>query len=160
MEGFYPLFKHVETSPLNSPPVSGRSSPCWVSGSERAKTYGSRVHDIFQLFVDSRLCQWLWTLWWASMPPLDGRARQLSRKGWRNGREHGSQVIEKTSSLISVFPEKASSRESLFLMVSLSHNALTVGFRFVAAANPIRALKPTIIENEPTLSENSPTTSG
>jgi hypothetical protein len=70
------------------------------------------------------------------MPPCDGWFRQLSRKGWRNGREHGSQTIEKTLPLITVFPEKASSRESLFLTVSLSHSALTVGSRFDAAANP------------------------
>ena len=62
------------------------------------------------------------------MTPFDRRVRQLSRKGWRNGREHGSQTLEKALSLISVFPEKASSRESLFLMVSLRHRALTVGF--------------------------------
>jgi hypothetical protein len=65
------------------------------------------------------------------MPPFNGRVRQLSRKGWRNGKEHGSQTIEKTLFLISVFPEKALCRASLSLTPGL-----TVGFGSVAAWNP------------------------
>jgi hypothetical protein len=65
------------------------------------------------------------------MPPFDGRVRRLSRKGWRNGREHGSQILEKILSLISVFPERALCRESLSLTVGL-----TIGFGSVAAWNP------------------------
>jgi hypothetical protein len=75
------------------------------------------------------------------MPPCDGRVRQLSRKGWRNVRVHGSQDIEKTSFLISLFPENTSSRESWFHMVPLSHRSLAVGFRFAAAANPCWSTK-------------------
>ena len=71
------------------------------------------------------------------MPSYDGRVAQLSRKVHLNGGEHGSQPIEKTSSLINIFLEDTYSRESLLLFVLYYRGALTVGFRFGAAANPI-----------------------
>ncbi len=53
-----------------------------VSGSSRAKTYGSAVHTIFQIFGGSRICSGLWLLRGGSTPRDDRNARQLSRKGW------------------------------------------------------------------------------
>ena len=67
-------------------------------------------------------------------PSCDGCARQLSRKAWLDGREHGSQALEKTSSLVNIFPEDAHSRESAVRFAFSHRGALTVGFGFVAVA--------------------------
>jgi hypothetical protein len=66
-----------------------------------------------------------------------GHIQQLSRKGWLDRKEQSSQVFEKTQSLISIFPEETCSWESMLLLVLSYRGALTVGFRFGAAANPI-----------------------
>ena len=47
------------------------------------------------------------------MPRGDGQARQLSRKGWLNGRAQSSQLFAKTEPLLIIFPEKTFSWESL-----------------------------------------------
>ena len=66
----------------------------------------------------------------------DDHVLELSRKVWLNGGEKSPEVFEKTASLVSIFPEEAFSRESSVLL-TFSHRAtLTVGFGFVAAANP------------------------
>ena len=71
------------------------------------------------------------------MLSYDGRVPQLSRKECLDGRKHDLQPLEKTLSFINIFPEEAPSRESLLLLVFSHRSALTVGFGFDAAANPM-----------------------
>ena len=59
-----------------------------------------------------------------------------------DGRAYSPQALEKTLSLIHIFPEETSSWESLLLLVCSHRGALTVGFGFAAAANPFSKLWP------------------
>src|SRR6266852_5527327 len=74
------------------------------------------------------------------MPSRERCGRQLSRKECLDGREQDLQVLENTRSFISIFPEETSSRESSLFLTFSHRSALTVGFGFVAAANPSRVL--------------------
>jgi hypothetical protein len=108
----------------------------WVSGSIRAKTYGSAVHMMFQILAGSQICQGIWTLRGGTAPRCHDHVRQLSRKGRLDGSEQSSQAVEKTTPLICIFPEDTCSWESLLLFGFSPCGALTIGFRFGAAANP------------------------
>ena len=66
----------------------------------------------------------------------DRCVRQLSRKEYLNKREQNVQLRDYMRSFINIFPEDASSRESLQLLVFSPRGILTVGFGFAAAANP------------------------
>ena len=61
----------------------------------------------------------------------------LQVASFANGSEpNGEPICHQLIVMFGNFPEKTSSRESLSLLVLLSHSDLTVGFRFAAAANP------------------------